>query len=194
MVMFVIASLADGLTQNSLHGSASESVNISLTVVGSGSGVSIDIIAIPEKRVPLTGNNSTLLTIEVRDPGETSPRFTETVVTGSGGTYSGMLLTGLSAGTYDITAKGYSHLRIKKSGVNITDGETIDFSNGGTVTLPSGDVNSTNGDNKVNGIDLTLIVSDLNGVIVRYDLNRDGRVNGIDLTNAVTNLNDLGDD
>jgi len=191
--MLAISVYTNTYTQKNLHGSATESVVISLTVVGAGSGMSIDIIAIPEKRIPTTNNNSTILTIEVRNPGETTPVFSETVVTGSGGTYSGMIVTDLDDGTYDITAKGYSHLRVKKSGVNISDGVTIDFSDGGVNTLPSGDVNSTDGDNKVNGIDLTLIVSDLNGVTVRYDLNRDGRVNGIDLTNAVTNLNDLGD-
>lgn len=161
--------------------------------VTSGSGFTINLTAIPEKRVPSSGNNGTLLTVEVRNPGETSALFSETVTTSSGGTYSGLTVS-LSPGTYDITAKGYSHLRVKKSSQSLTNNVSVDFTSGGTSPLLSGDVNSTNGDNKVNGIDLTLIVSGLSTYNVRYDLNRDTRVNGIDLTNAVTNLNVLGAD
>ena len=174
-----------------LIGQASTSVTVGVTV--SGQAIPVHLVAIPEKRVPSTGNNGTLLTVEVRETGTTSPIFSETVLTSSGGTYSGLLLTGLNAGTYDVTAKGYSHLRLKKANVAVSSGVTIDFTNAGADPLLCGDVNSTAGDNKVNGIDLTLIVGGLNGPDTRLDLNRDGRVNGIDLTNAVTNLNDVGD-
>jgi hypothetical protein len=99
----------------------------------------------------------------------------------------------VTPGTYDVTAKGYSHLRRKKSSVALSDNITIDFTDASTNKLLSGDVNSTNGDNKVNGIDLSLIVAGLLGSSERLDLNRDGQVNGIDLTNAVANLNVTGD-
>ena len=162
-------------------------------VVTSGSGFSINLRAIPEKRVPSTGNNGTLLTVEVRNPGSTTPLVSQTVTTSSGGTYSGLTVS-LSPGTYDITAKGYSHLRVKKSSESLTSNVTIDFTANGTSPLLSGDVNGSTGDNKVNGIDLTQIVSGLSTYNVRYDLNRDTRVNGIDLTNAVSNLNQTGAD
>ena len=162
---------------------------VGLVVVGS---TSINVIAIPEKRIPGTGNNSTLLTVEVRSIGSTTPLTSTTVNTGSGGTYSGITLM-LTPGTYDITAKGFSHLRRLKSSVAIANNTTVDFSDGGTFKLLSGDVNSTDGDNKVNGIDLSLIVAGLLGGSARLDLNRDSIVNGIDLTNAVTNLNVTGD-
>lgn len=160
-------------------------------VVTSGSGFSINLTAIPEKRIPTTGNNGTLLTVEVRSPGSTTPLFTRTVVTSSGGTYSGLTVA-LSPGTYDITAKGYSHLRVKKANQVLTNASTIDFTAANTSPMLSGDVNGASGDNKVNGIDLTQIVSGLTNYNVRYDLNRDTRVNGIDLTNAVSNLNLTG--
>lgn len=187
-VMLALLGLLSSLTFVSASDSAETSVQF--VVTGSG-GFAINFIAIPEKRVPSTGNNGTLLTVEVRTPGETTPLFSETVVTGSGGTYSGMVVT-LSPGTYDITAKGYSHLRVKKSSQSLTNGITIDFTAAGVSPLLSGDVNGTTGDNKVNGIDLTQIVSGLTSYHVRYDLNRDTRVNGIDLTNAVSNLNVTG--
>lgn len=162
-------------------------------LVTSGTGLSINIIAIPEKRIPSSGNNGTLLTVEVRNVGGTTPLFSKTIVTSSGGTFSGVTFA-IDPGTYDITAKGYSHLRVKKSSESLSNNITIDFSAIGTSPLLSGDVNGATGDNKVNGIDLTQIVSGLTNFNVRYDLNRDTRVNGIDLTNAVSNLNQLGAD
>lgn len=164
-----------------------------MSVTVAGDSIPINLIAIPEKRIPSSGNNSTLLTVEVREQGSTSPVFSQVITTSSGGTYSGLLVTGLNPGTYDVAVKGYSHLRTKKTGVSLVSGATIDFTDSAVNPLFCGDVNSTDGDNKVNGIDLTLIVGGLTGTEVRYDLNRDGVVNGIDLTNAVTNLNDTGD-
>lgn len=163
---------------------------ISFTVI-SGTGVSINVIAIPEKRVPPTGNNGTILTVEVRSPGLTTPLLSQTITTGSGGTFSGLTLL-LDPGTYDLTAKGYSHLRMLKQSVAIAANVTVDFTDSGTSPLLCGDVNATTGDNKVNGIDLTQIVGGLTTYFVRYDLNRDSAVNGIDLTDAVANLNETG--
>jgi hypothetical protein len=152
----------------------------------------VSLAAVPEKRSPSTNNDSTILTIEVRNQGSTVPLETEQVTTTSAGTYSGLTLL-VAPGTYDVTAKGYSHLRRKKIAVTLTDGMTIDFTDAGTNPLLSGDVNSTDGDNKVNGIDLSLIVSGLRSSGARLDLNHDGLVNGVDLTNAVSNLNVTGD-
>lgn len=159
--------------------------------VTTATGFLINVVAIPEKRTPTTGNNGTILTVEVRDPGSSTPLISQTVTTGSGGTYSGMNIA-LTPGTYDIAAKGFSHLRVKRTGLSLAQNTTVDFTAGGTSPLLCGDVNGLSGDNKVNGIDLTQIVSGLATYDVRYDLNRDGRVNGIDLTNAVSNLNQVG--
>ncbi len=172
---------------------ASQGMSVELEVLGdpAGDAGQINLIAKPEKRIPTSGNDSTLLTVELRTAGTMTVVFSGSVVTGSGGTYSGFMLTGISEGSYDIAAKGYSHLRRTIANVAVSSGITVDFTSAGASPLFSGDVNSTDGDNKTNGIDL--IVNALYGYIVRYDLNRDGLVNGIDLTNAVTNLNDLGD-
>lgn len=170
--------------------SSSSTTSVSFVVTGSG-GFLVNLIAIPEKRIPTTGNNGTLLTVEVRTPGSTTPLFSQTVLTSSGGTYSSLGIA-VDPGTYDITAKGYSHLRTKKSSHYITARSTIDFTAAGLSPLLSGDVNLSDGDNKVNGFDLTLLMTGLAVFDVRYDLNRDTRVNGIDLTNAVSNLNVTG--
>lgn len=169
---------------------ASQTTSVSFQVT-TGSGFLVNVIAIPEKRVPTTGNNGTIVTVEVRTPGTTTPLVSRDIVTSSGGSFSGMTVA-LSPGTYDITAKGYSHLRVKKTNTSLSQNVTVDFTANGTSPLLCGDVNGSNGDNKVNGIDLTQIVGGLSAYNVRYDLNRDGRVNGIDLTNAVSNLNQTG--
>ncbi len=168
---------------------ADSALDVSVQIVAS---TSLNVLAKPEKRIPTTGNDSTLLTVEVRNPGSVSPLDSQVVTTDTAGAYNGLSLN-IVPGTYDLTVKGYSHLRKKKSNVVVAADTTIDFTDAGTTTLLSGDVNGSNGDNKVNGIDLSLVVAGLNGTDVRLDLNRDGRVNGIDLTNAVTNLTLTGD-
>ena len=164
---------------------------VMFNVTSGASSFNLNVVAIPEKRTPTTGNNGTLLTIEVRNPGETTPLASQTVNTTSGGTLNGVSIP-LTAGTYDITAKGYSHLRVKKTNQLLDNNITVDFTANATSPLLCGDVNGTSGDNKVNGIDLTQIVSGLTTYDVRYDLNRDGRINGIDLTDAVSNFNVTG--
>lgn len=189
--VFGIALLA-AFAQSLANRLTATSVGVSL-VIAEVSDFSINVIAAPEKRIPVTGNDSTRLEIEVRNAGSTTPLFRKIVLTGNYGTYSGLTITDLAPGTYDITAKGYSHLRRKMPSIALSTGATVDFSTGGTVDLLSGDVNSSSGDNLVNGIDLTLIIGDLTGNTERYDLNLDSVVNGIDLTNAITNLTQTGD-
>ena len=172
---------------------AATNIGVSLVIADQATDFPIHVIAAPEKRVPSANNDDTRLEVEVRNVGSTTPLFRQQVRTSSGGYFSGLTLTDISTGTYDITAKGYSHLRRQMPSVALSTGTTIDFSTGGTVKLLSGDVNSASGDNLVNGIDLTLVIGDLTGSTERYDLNRDGVVNGIDLTNAITNLTETGD-
>ncbi len=187
-VLLSLLGLLSSLTF--VDASTSTDTSVRFVVTESG-GFLINLIAIPEKRIPSSGNNGTLLTVEVRDVGSTNALFSQTVTTGSGGTYSGLTIA-LNPSTYDITVKGYSHLRMKKSNQSLSNGITIDFTAAGASPLLSGDVNGASGDNKVNGIDLTQLVTGLATYNVRYDLNRDHRVNGIDLTNAVSNLNVTG--
>jgi len=157
-------------------------------------GVIIDFIAIPEKRSPLVGNNDSHVTVEVRAPGSTIPLFSALVDTDLDGEYHGLLLTGISPGTYDITAKAYSHLRRKLSSVALGSGTTVDFSAVGTNPVLCGDVNLALGDNKVNSLDMTILVGQWFVNDERTDLNQDGVVNSIDMTNMVTNFNLEGDD
>lgn len=169
---------------------ADSSISVSVSVI---TNMLINVTAIPEKRIPSTGNDATSLKIEVRNPGSTTALTSTTVTTSANGTASNVSLN-VNAGTYDVTGKGYSHLRRKKSNVALINAFSLDFTDTGTNKLLSGDVNSTDGDNKVNGIDLTLIVNALTTSDGRTDLNQDTLVNGIDLTNAVSNLTLTGDE
>lgn len=181
--------LISGGTLFSLLAVQADGTTVSLSVY---SATLFNLIAIPEKRIPSVNNNSTHVTLEVRTPGSATPLESHVVTTTSNGTYSGVTLA-VNPGTYDFTVKGYSHLRRKKTNVVFTNNVTVDFTDAGANNLLCGDVNSTDGDNKVNGIDLSLIVGGLLGSIERLDLNQDGKVNGIDLTNAVSNINVTGD-
>lgn len=157
--------------------------------------MSLGLIAVPEKRSPLTGNDDSHVTIEVRTPGTTTILFTQLIDTDIDGEHAGLDLGGLSPGTYDLTAKAYSHLRRKKENVVLGMGlNSIDFTDLGTNKLLSGDVNLANGDNKVNSLDVTLLVDDWFTTDERTDLNQDGQVNSIDMTNMVTNFNQVGDE
>lgn len=158
--------------------------------------VLVNLKALPEMRVPTTGNFDTHLTVEVRNPGQTSPLFSKTVDTDTNGLYSNILLTGINPGTYDITAKGYSHLRDKEqNAVLVAGANNVDFSNNDTNYLLAGDVNGTNGDNLVNSVDIAIeiIKLDQTSGIEKEDLNQDIIVNSIDLAITIKNLDLWGD-
>lgn len=153
----------------------------------------IDLIVIPEKRSPLVDNNDSHVTVEVRATGSTVPLFSALVDTDVDGEYHG-LLTGLAPGLYDVTAKAYSHLRRKLSNIALGDSVTVDFTAAGTDPVLCGDVNLLLGDNKVNSLDMTILVGQWFVNDERSDLNQDGIVNSIDMTNMVTNFNLEGDE
>ena len=157
--------------------------------------VQLDFIAVPEKRSPITGNDDSHVTVEVRSPGSTVVLFSQTVDTDIDGEHATLDLVGISPGTYDLTAKAYSHLRRKKENVILGAGITnLDFTDAGTNKVLCGDVNLVDGDNKVNSLDVTLLVADWFTADERIDLNQDGQVNSIDMTNMVTNFNQVGDE
>lgn len=171
----------------------SENIVVQLRVRSTaGSGLTLHMIGIPEKRIPSTGNDSTQFTVEVRGPDSLIAVDTATGTTTAQGAFSGIVLD-IEDGTYDFTFKGYSHLRRKLRSITVSTGSVLDFTDDGDDKLLCGDVNGTDGDNEVNGIDLSLMTSALLGSVVRYDVNRDGVVNGIDLTDVVANLNVTGD-
>jgi len=156
----------------------------------------LNLKALPEMRVPSTGNFGTHLTLEVRNPGETTPLISQIIDTDNNGQYFGLALIGISPGTYDIATKGYSHLRDKEENIVLTAGSNfVDFSNEETDYLLAGDVNGINGDNLINSIDIAVEVIKLDQSVdvEREDLNQDGVVNSLDLAITIKNLDIWGD-
>ncbi len=93
-------------------------------------------------------------------------------------------------GIYRLLLFSPSHLKRKKLSVLLQQGVQIDFTTG-TNKLYTGDVND---DNAISADDVTQISNTLRGADGAEDLNFDGIVNGIDLTIAVSNLGTTGDE
>ena len=166
--------------------------------------VILNFTVIPEKRIPLVGNNGTKVIIDVYDVGGAVPLHSYSYYdTNNNGEYSGLTLVGISAGTYDIAIKGYAHLRKKMSNVVLNVGvNTVDFTSAGTDKLLCGDVYTNgayvDGDNKVNSIDVTYLVSkwavnDAGVSDERADVDENGQVNSLDMAKTVNNYAKVGD-
>ncbi len=164
----------------------------------------IDFTVIPEKRIPSAGNDGTRVVIYVYNPGETAPIQTYSYYdTDNNGHYTGLALSGVAAGTYDIAVKGYAHLRKRLNNVILTGGTNdIDFTFAGADKLLCGDVyvngSYPDGDNTVNSVDVTYLVSkwavnDAGVSDERADVDENGQVNSLDMTKTVNNYAVIGD-
>jgi len=166
--------------------------------------VLLNFTVIPEKRIPSTGNDGTRVLIYVYTPGGTVPIQTYSYYdTDNNGNYTGLALTGMSPGTYDIAVKGYAHLRKRLNNVTLTGGaNNIDFTFAGSDRLLCGDVyvngSYPDGDNMVNSVDVTYLVSkwavnDAGVSDERADVDENGQVNSLDMTKTVNNYAVVGD-
>jgi hypothetical protein len=164
----------------------------------------LNFTVIPEKRVPITGNNGTRSIIEIYDTGGTVPvQIYSYYDTDNNGNYTGLPLSGITAGTYDVSVKGYAHLRKRLNNVTLTGGtNTIDFTFTGTEKLLCGDVYTNvtypDGDNVVNSVDVTYLVSQWavsdGGVSdERADVDENHQVNSLDMTKTVNNYAVVGE-
>ena len=151
----------------------------------------VQVLARPEKRIPSTNNWSTtgLLRLE---PETSGVLYTSSVSIGDNGV-SSPHLTGVSQGLYRAYFKGYSHLTKRIDHVAIsTDGDVIDFTEGGSFYLLAGDTHHSN-DNYVNSLDIATLLASLYTGSVKNDLNYDSVVNSLDLMTLIHNLYASGD-
>lgn len=166
--------------------------------------VKLSFVAIPEKRIPSTGNDGTKVIIYVYSVGSQSPLHSYFYYdTDNNGNYSNLELTGLSAGTYDLAIKGYSHLIKRVNNINLNVGNNfVDFTNASNDKLLCGDLYTNgiypNGDNKVNSVDVTYLVSkwaleDFGVSDERADVDENHQVNSLDITKVVNNYALIGD-
>ena len=171
--------------------------------------VFLDFTYVPEGRygAPST-NDQTEVIIEVRPVGgnENTILFSQEVTTNADGTYVGLSLLGISAGTYDVTAKGWANLRIKKSSVVLISGtNSIDFTDAGVNMSKAGDINTyvrttvpfqtvEIGDNMVGAADYSALVSNYLVPNNRFDLDAyDGNAGAADYSRLVGNYGLQGD-
>ncbi|MDD4995144.1 MAG: hypothetical protein PHW53_01595 [Patescibacteria group bacterium] len=157
--------------------------------------VTVTFLGHPEKRWPRTGNWSTTIEMELREPGSLASLETILFDTNSLG-YGTSTMNLLEYGeAYDFTAKGFSHLRKKMSSATITETSTmLDFTFGNIFNLYAGDCHPSK-DNFVNSLDISTLINDLMASERVSDLNNDSQVNSLDITIQMANLmKDLGDD
>ncbi len=180
-------------------------------ICGARDSVTMDFTCLPANRYLAFGDNYlNHVTIEVRPVGGDifSVIFSQEVITDIHGQYSGLVLTGVSSGTYDITCKGWNTLRLKESNVTLTNGVNIDFSHGGTKLALAGDLNNSNegnrafstelGDNDISAADYSDLVANYNNTPgpteERRDLDKWGdNATAADYSIVVYNYNSVGE-
>ncbi len=182
---------------------ASENQVPSRVVIINPLGADIGIKAVPEKRIPNIDarvlNRSSFVTVKLFSAGadRTDPDnvVTSTIVqTNDAGTYEGVwTLVGIPQGQYDATAKTNAHLTRLLPDVDVVNFAELDFTSDGTNPLKSGDINLEMGDDKVNALDISILVNNWGQNHDRADLNKDDVVNSLDASNLITNFNQLGD-
>jgi len=172
--------------------------------------------AVPESRAGVAGTNDDVgfyLTIRTADSDDDVVLFTSGLAsTSDDGTYATPIsFTGLNAGTYDIGFKGSAHLTKVLNNIYLVAGDNVlnftqadNSATKGSVTLVAGDVSgdggsvSELGDDVVNSVDLSLVLSQLDvddstGNGLRPNLNQDTVVNSVDLSLMISNLDQEGD-
>ena len=177
--------------------------------------------AVPESRVGATGTNDDTtfyLTLRTQSNSDDVILWTQSSLLTSNvnGTYSIPIdMSGISPGTYDVGIKTNQHLTRVIDNVPLVMGNnTLDFTNlitspnygttRGTTVLLAGDINgagtspSTLGDDEVNSVDISELLTYLNnsdstGNGIRANLNQDTIVNSVDISSMLANLNIQGD-
>lgn len=142
----------------------------------------LDLIFSPQGRYgAVLSNDQTKVTIEIRPVGGNAGSFifSQTVTTLADGSYSGLSLNAVPPGTYDITAKGWASLRVKKTIISIISGlNSIDFTDAGSNRAKVGDVDISNrfgvgsaeeGDNEISAADYSVLVGNYNLSGPAYD-------------------------
>ena len=173
------------------------SVYVRATVVVGPSSDPLSTFAIwawPEKRVG-SNNLSTKLRTRIYDSSGNTMYIEDTTTSATTGIRSGVNVSSLSPGSYDIFIKGESHLTRKLDDYVLHAYlNYIDGTRNSAQYLLAGDINGDNfGDDVVNSIDLSILITDLDAFDLRSDLNRDNLVNALDLSALLTNLDLTGE-
>lgn len=150
----------------------------------------------PERRVPVANNWDTFVEFQIKNAGETTPLVSRLNVSTD---HYGVGEFDLnheefipSSTLYDVTVKGYSHLRKRFRYKAFTKSfVTLDLTTAGQELL-AGDTHSSN-DNYINSLDMSTVINALYSNSYKDDLNQDGLVNSLDMSNQIDNLFKTGD-
>ena len=213
-ILLISASLVLLLSAGGFILAATSNMLLDLDVTG-GVGAQIKW-ATPELRYgPPETNDDADFFLTVSDTSTHAIVYAQTVTatTYIDGTYtsSTIFFPPVAAGTYDVGIKTNQHLTRKLRNVALIDGvNTLNFTQPdnsapkGSQVLLAGDINmagtstATYGDDKVNGLDLSVMLNDFNSIdptahAYRSNLTRDTKVNALDLTIILKNFNQVGD-
>ena len=161
-----------------------------------GEEATLVIKAIPEKRkLPVgPGNLKTHLKLEISQNGTVSFVSTADTDNATGEATYYIDLDNFRGGTYDLGAKGYSHLKLIKRNISLGKGNNyIDMTNGETIYLLAGDANGIEGDNQVNSLDIGAVIGNYHTLAERTDFNLEGETNSIDIGILIDNYHKTGD-
>ncbi|MFH1292218.1 MAG: dockerin type I domain-containing protein [bacterium] len=202
ILILVIVAILSSLAVVRYVFADTETITASVGVINPAGPTGV-LTAIPEKRIPNVDdtvyNRSTSLVLRLylagSDRSNPDNILFETNATSSDtGVSYDLLFTSMSpSNAYDITVKGYSHLTRLISNVILGYNATLDFTYSSTVPLLSGDINMTAGDDKINALDVSILVDAWGTDNERADLNQDNEVNAIDISNLLANFNSIGD-
>ncbi len=191
---------------------ASQGFNVSLEV---SSPVNAYVKwAIPEGRVGAAGTNwDTIFYVTVKTADGATTLFTMPALatTDTWGRYLTPINMGVGPGTYDIFIKGHHSITKKLDNVALAAGlNRLNFTQAdnstatGTIRLLAGDISgstsspATMGDDVINAVDLSIILSHLDepdptSRDIRANINQDPAVNSVDLSLMLNNLDAEGD-
>lgn len=173
--------------------------------------------AVPQLRVGAAETNDDVtfyIAVHTSAEDGAAALFTQSALatTAVDGTYVTQIpLTGITAGTYDVTIKGHQHLTKKLNDIALTSGNTVlnftqadNSSTKDSGVLLAGDVSNagtspaTLGDDVVNSVDISLLLDDLDDIDAtgngfRTNLNQDTAINSVDLSILLDNLDVTGE-
>ncbi len=180
------SSLKKGSSRNKVKANVKVSASIDLK--------KITFIAYPEKRIPPTLNWDTYVYFRVKKHNKDKILLKRDLHPTN---FLGIGVIDLKSGesipqgSYDVVLKGYSHLsKLYKNLLFIDQNQVLNLTPYGD--LLAGDTHPS-GDDFVNSLDISSLISKLETSNYRNDLNQDTKVNSLDLSIQIYNLSKAGE-
>lgn len=168
--------------------------NDSITVSGNVAIEEVQFQVYPEKRVPSTGNWSTVATVQFRNCSTGAVLYSASGINTNSSGVGTVNLSGtpITGGSYRFAIKGASHLNRVFGCYSLTTAATyINLTLEGKLLI-AGEISNII-DNYINSLDISVLINALYSANYYSDLNQDGDVNSLDVSNLIVNLYTTGD-